>query len=885
MKKTIITFAASLAVFSLAMTFSISIQPARAQTVNCPAGYTCTPITTQPVGCPVGFTCTPITTSSPSPTTTVTPVSCYTVPSNLYLGRSGSDVSALQTWLIANGYDVRNISLGLTSKGYYGNQTAGAVAKYLASSRYQNCAGNQTYQPTPTPIPSPSPISNTGPVSLTADTSSSNAVSGSYQVNLSFNGGTATLPISSWNLYVQCPSNMDVNTVPGASCNSSFQMGTNGQNYGNVSSKPFWFKNYSASSQTATLSLTGYNSANSVIGTYRATVQIPPTSSGQQTWSQVTVLSPNGGESFVAGQQMTITWKTTTGTFQFLPTSNVKIYLEQSNPGQSNIVKATFDNLPNSGSANVTIPSTIPAGSNYKAYVQVYAEAPAPTGSAQADDSDSTFTITAPATPTCPSGQTWSGSMCTVQVQSSSGQPYVKIASPNGGQQYTQGQTVQISFSTNSTSAQAPNGFNIWAYYGGNSTNVGSYASGVQNIAMSYTGSSPYSWTIPSSMATGNYVMYIVPATTVGISNTGLFAFGDSYFTINAGTTTTCPGGQTWNGSTCISSNQPVTVTVQSPSSGQTFTTGSTIPITWTSTGSSNLNAMVLLERFDDSANAGSPVTVKQVLTPNTGSYNLTVGSGDLNTLFPCPNGCTSTNGTASFDVRVIISTTGTPNAQSGRFTISGSATAQPTVTITAPNGGTFQAGTPITIQWTATGINSSNNSLGLAVYRTSTGSTQSLLSTTVSNTGSYSWTIPATAPSGSDYVVYMSTANTYKQSAPFQIIPQQIIPTVTVTSPNGGESWQVGSTHSITWTATNMGQNVGDIILSNYTPGSPDYMRQYPIYYGGSGINYSDSNGSGSYSWTIPSTIPAAQYKMSVESSDHSTFDASDSTFNIVAQ
>jgi len=383
---------------------------------------------------------------------------------------------------------------------------------------------------------------NNGLISVSADVSSSNVADGAYQVNVSFNGGTAVQPVSSWNLFIQCPTNMDVNTVPGASCNSSFQIGTNGQNNGNILNKAFWFKNYSGSTKTATLLLTGYNSTNGVIGTSQVTVQIPPTSSGQQTWSQVTLLSPNGGESFVAGQPMTITWKTTNGSFQFLPSSHVKIYLEQSDPGQSNIVKATFDNLPNSGSATVTIPSTILAGSNYKVDVQVSAEAPAPSGSAMSDNSDSTFTISAPLTisappitsQNCPAGQTWSGWGCSVQVQPSSGQPYVKIISPNGGEQYVQGQTVPISFMTNLTSQQAPNGFNISVDYGGNSTNVGSYSSS-QNIVMNWTGGSTYNWTIPSSMATGNYVIYVVPTNVAsGVPNLGLFAFGDNYFTIKS---------------------------------------------------------------------------------------------------------------------------------------------------------------------------------------------------------------------------------------------------------------------------------------------------------------------------------------------------------------
>lgn len=142
MKKYIVSMAIPMAILSLAIAF---VLPSNTQAqVACPAGYTCTPIATQPVGCPVGYTCTPINSTSPAPTPSNTSTACYTIPSNLYIGSTGSSVSNLQTWLITNGFDIRNISLGLTAKGYYGTQTAGAVAKYLASSKYQNCAASQT---------------------------------------------------------------------------------------------------------------------------------------------------------------------------------------------------------------------------------------------------------------------------------------------------------------------------------------------------------------------------------------------------------------------------------------------------------------------------------------------------------------------------------------------------------------------------------------------------------------------------------------------------------------------------------------------------------------------------------------------------------------------
>ncbi len=51
----------------------------------------------------------------------------------LTVGSTGADVSALQTWLIANGYNISAITTGVAQKGYFGQQTKAAVVKYQAS--------------------------------------------------------------------------------------------------------------------------------------------------------------------------------------------------------------------------------------------------------------------------------------------------------------------------------------------------------------------------------------------------------------------------------------------------------------------------------------------------------------------------------------------------------------------------------------------------------------------------------------------------------------------------------------------------------------------------------------------------------------------------------
>ncbi len=49
---------------------------------------------------------------------------------NLTVGSTGSDVVALQTWLIANGYSIPSIASGAAAKGYFGSQTKAAVQAY-----------------------------------------------------------------------------------------------------------------------------------------------------------------------------------------------------------------------------------------------------------------------------------------------------------------------------------------------------------------------------------------------------------------------------------------------------------------------------------------------------------------------------------------------------------------------------------------------------------------------------------------------------------------------------------------------------------------------------------------------------------------------------------
>ncbi|MCX6307215.1 MAG: choice-of-anchor J domain-containing protein, partial [Bacteroidetes bacterium] len=93
-------------------------------------------------------------------------------------------------------------------------------------------------------------------------------------------------------------------------------------------------------------------------------------------------------------------------------------------------------------------------------------------------------------------------------------------------------------------------------------------------------------------------------------------------------------------------------------------------------------------------------------------------------------------------------------------------------------------------------------------------------------------------------------------------------IPTITVASPNGGESWQQGSVHSITW-SDNISENV-----------------RIELYKGGVlNLTIAASTAStGTYSWTIPSGQPAGNdYSVKISSTTNSgIYDFGNSNFSI---
>lgn len=165
-------------------------------------------------------------------------------------------------------------------------------------------------------------------------------------------------------------------------------------------------------------------------------------------------------------------------------------------------------------------------------------------------------------------------------------------------------------------------------------------------------------------------------------------------------------------------------------------------------------------------------------------------------------------------------------------------------LTLTSPNGGeTWLAGTTQTITWSYTGNPGTSVKIklllnGMAV-KTITASTP----VGSNGSGSFDWNIPLSQVTGAKYrIKIMSTIDgSFKDTsdANFAISP----PSITVTSPNGGESWTRGTQQLIQWTYKgNPGEYVKikllrrGVTVRTITPSSP---------IGG--------KGNGSFAWDIP--------------------------------
>lgn len=404
-------------------------------------------------------------------------------------------------------------------------------------------------------------------------------------------------------------------------------------------------------------------------------------------------------------------------------------------------------------------------------------------------------------------------------------QPALKIISPDGGENWMSGSSQTIRWNA------------LGKIIGGGRKSIPKLKSSpyfpltIANIKIEYTTNNGSSWfsIVQSTPNNGSFLWSPVPSQNsslcrVKISDADVgvpFAISDSAFVIY--------------------NNILRDISVKSPNGGEIWQAGTTQVINWGSTGVTAVN-------IDYTTNNGVDWKAVVANIPSTGYYSWT----------QIPN-TPSTN----CRIRITDAVNGFPvNQSTATFTIA----PPPEITVLSPNGGeTLQAGSNTNISWTSTNV--ANVKIE---FTTNNGANWSLIIASTPSIGQYVWqNIPTTNSS----LCRVKISNADSTGQPYDIshnnfsITNLIVQSIKLTSPIGGESWEAGTTHNITWNGSAINSIKIEFTSNN-----------------GIGWNtIADSlQGSGSFAWNLPN-INSTQCKIRVsDASDGVPSDVSSQPFTI---
>ena len=323
-------------------------------------------------------------------------------------------------------------------------------------------------------------------------------------------------------------------------------------------------------------------------------------------------------------------------------------------------------------------------------------------------------------------------------------------------------------------------------------------------------GTSTYSWTIPNAIGSGLKVR------TTDANNATVTDVSDSTFTIKG------------------------KLLLQTPNGGETWVVGTVQNITWQTTGTI---ANVKLE-YSINNGATYPNVIVASTDGSTGSYPWTIPSA------------IGTN----LRVRISdVSDATVEDVSNATFTVKGA------LLLTAPNGAeAWQIGSTHNITWTRTGA-IANVKLSLSIDGITYPTT--IVATTDASTGSYAWLIPDN-PGNTTKVKVEDVSD----STVFDISDAnfKIIGSFTLTEPNGGEAFGIGTNRYVRWTKTG---SIANAKIQYSTNGGANYDNT---------IIASTPAGGLEYEWTVADTpTTTARVKIS-DASDVTVFDTSDANFRI---
>jgi hypothetical protein len=185
-------------------------------------------------------------------------------------------------------------------------------------------------------------------------------------------------------------------------------------------------------------------------------------------------------------------------------------------------------------------------------------------------------------------------------------------------------------------------------------------------------------------------------------------------------------------------------------------------------------------------------------------------------------------------------------------FSTSSPSNTAPIITITSPVGGeVWYQGSSHAVTWTTSDNEDAPSALLVWINYTSSAGSGRICGPVAGNAGSCAWTLPAI--NATDVIVNATVADTgglrgYDDSGPFTIQTPPAVntpPTVSLTSPIGGEHWDKGSTHGVTWSMhDDQDLNSNLTVYLNYTTGGVTTS----IVAGLKGIE--------SYQWALPDIV-----------------------------
>lgn len=577
---------------------------------------------------------------------------------------------------------------------------------------------------------------------------------------------------------------------------------------------------------------------------------------------ELTVAHPNGGESFLDGDQVEIAWNVSEGCGE-----SVMIELLRASAPCDTIAAS----VPNSGSYSW---SATPCGADSSDYTIRISDLE----SEVSDQSDESFTIRMPlhcaVTVLAPSG---GGTFCegdTIEISwsvegdcgdsvrvelLSSGSPCMVIAAswPNSGS-YTwiaqecageeEGYQVRVTDVSSGNSGQSEDAFSILP---GCDLIINNPAGGE---AFCVGDTLHIDWT--AGFCCGPEVLIellldeavcrtIAPAA----ANTGTYAWAceqcgadSSGYTIRISDPATA--ASTESGSFVIRSCECV-LAVTYPNGGEALQAGEAIAITWSASADCGGEVAIVLSR------EGSICDTISAAAANSGSYAWT------------PAQCDSDS--AGYALCITDTESGTLDCSDGSFSIAGELPPCE-ISVTAPAGGeSFCPGEAIEIDWQVLGC--CGDSVTVELVRD--GSVCATIAPSAQNSGSYGWVVSPCGSYTEEYRIRVTDRDTSSSGESAGWFSIEAACAIAVTNPSGGESFCSGEPLAITWDYSECcGSDVLIELLRNSLP--CDTLSQAAV-------------NDGSFEWTAAQCGGHSEgYKIRVTDNASGETDASDVSFAI---